>query len=90
MRQVNALKIRNQLGEVLDMLGADGEPIVICKGRKVVAVLITPEQFERRFLDFQTEEKKQQMFEKILQMRAAKEGSRGSLAILREIRGYPS
>ena len=90
MRQVNALKIRNQLGEVLEMLATDGEPIVICKGRKVAAVLITPEQFERRFLDFQTEEKKRQMFEKVLQLRSTKSGARDSLAILRELRGYAS
>jgi PHD/YefM family antitoxin component YafN of YafNO toxin-antitoxin module len=88
MRQVNALKIRNHLGEVLETLEKDGEPVVICKGRKVAAVLITPEQFERRFLDYQMEEKKRQMLEKILEMRAGKAERRGSLAILRELRGY--
>jgi PHD/YefM family antitoxin component YafN of YafNO toxin-antitoxin module len=88
MRQVNALKIRNHLGEVLDLLHADGEPILISKGRRVAAVLITPEQYERRFLDHQTEEKKRQMLEKVLKMRANRTDSRSSVSILRELRGY--
>ena len=90
MRQVNALKIRNHLGHVLEMLEKEGEPIQVSKGRKVVAVLITPEQYERRFLDHQTEEKKRQMLERVIEMRAARAGGRDSLAVLRELRGYGS
>ena len=88
MRQINALKIRNHLGEVLDMLRTEGEPILISKGRKVAAVLITPEQYQRRFLDHQTEEQKRKMLEKVLEMRAKRIGSRDSVTILRELRGY--
>jgi PHD/YefM family antitoxin component YafN of YafNO toxin-antitoxin module len=88
MRLVNALKIRNHLGEVLDLLHSDGEPIQISRGRRVAAVLITPEQYERRFLDHQTEEKKRQMLEKMLKMRANRTDSRSSVSILRELRGY--
>jgi PHD/YefM family antitoxin component YafN of YafNO toxin-antitoxin module len=88
MRQVNALKIRNHLGEVLDMLDADGEPILISKGRKIAAVLITPEQYQRRFLDYQTEEKKRKMRERLAEMKAHRLGNRNSLSVLRELRGY--
>jgi PHD/YefM family antitoxin component YafN of YafNO toxin-antitoxin module len=88
MRQVNALKIRNNLGEVLDMLDADGEPIMISKGRKIAAVLITLEQYQRRFLDHQAEEKKRKMLERLAEMKANRIGSRNSLAVLRELRGY--
>jgi PHD/YefM family antitoxin component YafN of YafNO toxin-antitoxin module len=88
MRQVNALKIRNHLGEVLDLLQNEGEPIVISKGRKIAAVLITPEQYQRRFLDHQTEEQKRKMMKSLAAMRANRIGSRNSLAILRELRGY--
>ena len=49
METINALKIRNHLGEVLDLLAKKGEPILVSKGKKVRAVLITPEQFRRRF-----------------------------------------
>jgi PHD/YefM family antitoxin component YafN of YafNO toxin-antitoxin module len=90
MRQVNALKIRNHLGEVLDLLRTEGEPILISKGRKIAAVLITPEQYQRRFLDHQTEEQKRRMLEKVLEMRANRIGGRDSVRILRELRGYDS
>jgi PHD/YefM family antitoxin component YafN of YafNO toxin-antitoxin module len=88
MRNVNALKIRNHLGEVLDQLQAEGEPILISKGRQIAAVLITPEQYQRRFLDYQTEEQKQKMLESILDGKAHQIGNRNSVAILRELRGY--
>jgi len=88
MRQVNALKIRNHLGEVLELLRTEGEPILISKGRKVAAVLITPEQYQRRFIDHQTEEQKRRLLERILEMRAHRTGDRDSLTILRELRGY--
>lgn len=45
MKTVNALKIRNHLGEVLKELNKTGKPISVSKGRKIQAVLITPEQY---------------------------------------------
>ena len=88
MKEVNALKLRNNLGEILDQLNKTGEPLLISKGRKATAVLITPEQFEKRFLDYQAEEKKKEMLEKIMALRANRIGDKDSVAILRELRGY--
>lgn len=88
MKEINALKLRNNLGEILDQLNKTGEPLLISKGRKARAVLITPEQFEKRFLDYQAEEKKKEMLEKILALRADRIGDKDSVAILRELRGY--
>ena len=88
MKEINALKLRNNMGEILDQLNKTGEPVVISKGRKAKAVLITPEQFEKRFLDYQAEEKKKEMLEKILALRADRIGDKDSVAILRELRGY--
>ena len=90
MRQINALKIRNHLGEILDLLRTEGEPILISRGRKIAAVLITPEQYQRRFLDYQTEEQKRRMLEKVLEMRANRISGRDSVSVLRELRGYDS
>ena len=42
MKTVNALKIRNNLGEILDLLEKTKEPILVSKGREIRAVLITP------------------------------------------------
>ena len=88
MRTVNALKIRNNLGEVLDLLNNTGEPILVSKGRKLRAVLITPEQFKRRFLDYQAEERKRQLLETIKDLRHDSLERKESVGVLRELRGY--
>lgn len=88
MKKVNALKIRNNLGEVLDMLTKTGEPILVSKGREIRAVLITPEQFKRRFLDYQAEEQKRQLLQTIEGLQANSLEGQDSLDLLRELRGY--
>jgi PHD/YefM family antitoxin component YafN of YafNO toxin-antitoxin module len=88
MKTVNALKIRNNLGEVLELLTKTGEPILISKGREDRAVLITPEQFEKRFLDYQAEEQKKQLLETIKSLRVDSLETKSSVEVLRELRGY--
>ncbi len=87
MKTVNALTIRNQLGRVLDELDEDGEPVLVSKGRKVRAVLITHEDFERRFLDKQAQEKRREMLETIESLRASAREDADSLDVLRQMRG---
>ncbi|MFC2146892.1 type II toxin-antitoxin system Phd/YefM family antitoxin [Acidobacteriota bacterium] len=88
MRTVNALKIRNNLGEVLDSLEKDGEPILVSKGRKIRAVLITPEEFKKRFLDKQVEEEKKKLLQRIKDFRADSIIKKDSINVLRGLRGY--
>ncbi len=88
MKIVNALQIRNNFGEILDLLKKNGEPILVSKGRKIEAVLITPEQFEKRFIDYQTKERKKELLDLIHGLRVDRLGTKSSLDILREIRGY--
>jgi PHD/YefM family antitoxin component YafN of YafNO toxin-antitoxin module len=88
MKTVNALKIRNHLGEVLEELKKTGKPILVSKGRKIQAVLITPEQFQRRFLDYQAEEKKNHLLKTIKDLRAKSRENKDSVNVLRELRGY--
>ena len=88
MKTVNALKIRNNLGEVLDMLKKTGEPILVSKGREIRAVLITPEQFKKRFLDYQSEEQKKQLLKTIQAMKENRVEKQESIEVLRELRGY--
>jgi prevent-host-death family protein len=90
MEEVNALTIRNKLGEILDRLEKKGEPVLITKGRKIKAVLVTPSQFEKRFLDYQVEEKKAALLTAIKEMRRPRSGKKTSLQALRTLRGYPS
>jgi len=88
MKTVNALTVRNKLGEVLETLTKTGEPILVSKGRQVRAVLITPEDFQKRFLDFQAAEDKERLLQSIKDVRAGKTGQKSSLEVLRELRGY--
>jgi PHD/YefM family antitoxin component YafN of YafNO toxin-antitoxin module len=88
MKTVNALEIRNHLGAVLDDLEKTQEPILVSKGRKVRAVLITPGDFETRFLDRQAEEERDRMLEKIRSLRGKKVGGSSSIDVLRALRGY--
>ena len=88
MEQVNALKIRNNIGEILDRLNATGEPILISKGRKIRAVLVTPEQFEKRFLDWQAKQEKQRFIETVRSLKRKKDGTDSSTEVLRRLRGY--
>jgi PHD/YefM family antitoxin component YafN of YafNO toxin-antitoxin module len=88
MKTVNALKIRNHLGEVLTELNKTGKPILVSKGRKIQAVLITPEQFKKRFLDYQAEEEKKRVLDTIKGSKAKRRGAKDSVEVLRELRGY--
>lgn len=88
MEKVNALKVRNNLGEILDRLNDKGEPILVSKGRKIRAVLVTPEQFQIRFLDWQAKEEKKRFLEDIRHLRKRKRGNLSSVTVLRQLRGY--
>ena len=88
METVNALRVRNNLGEVLDMLTRTSEPIFVSKGREIKAVLITPEQFKKRFLDYQAEEQKKQLLEIIEGMKADSLDAKNSVEVIRQLRGY--
>jgi prevent-host-death family protein len=88
MEKVNALKLRNNLGEILEKLRRTGKPVLISKGREVRAVLITPEDFERRFLDAKAKEDKEQLLKLFKSLRKKKKGEAGGLELLRQLRGY--
>lgn len=88
MEKVNALKIRNNLGEVLDRLNEKGEPILISKGRQIRAVLVTPEDFERRFLDVKSAEEKERLLKAIKDLRKPRTKPLESTPLLRQLRGY--
>jgi PHD/YefM family antitoxin component YafN of YafNO toxin-antitoxin module len=90
VKTVNALSLRNNLGKVLDGLSKTGEPIMVSKGRTIRAVLITPEDFKRRFLDVQSEEQRKKLLETIEKLRSPNVSGKDSLELLRELRGYPS
>jgi len=88
MEEVNALDLRTKFGAILDLLEEKGEPILIKKRHKLRAVLVTPEQFERRFVDWQAEEKRKKLLSNIKKLRKQRTGTESSLDVLRKLRGY--
>ena len=90
MEKVNALTIRNQLGKVLDALEKQGTPILVSKGRRIRAVLITPEDYKTRFVDRQAEKERKKLLRDIENLQEPVKGERDSLQTLREMRGYDS
>jgi prevent-host-death family protein len=88
VEEVNALKLRNHLGEILDRLRDKGEPILISKSKKIRAVLVTPEQFERRFLDWQAEEQQKRFLKNVARVKKKTKSRLDSLTVLRQLRGY--
>ncbi|HEB09720.1 MAG TPA: type II toxin-antitoxin system Phd/YefM family antitoxin [Spirochaetales bacterium] len=88
MNTVNALKIRNHFGEVLEMLDNGKEPILITKARKIRAVLIRYEDFQTRFLDKQANEERDRFFTQIKSHVLPSLINQDSVQTLRELRGY--
>lgn len=88
MQEANALKIRNNLGEILDRLEATGEPVLISKGRKLRAVLVTPQDFEKRFLDYMVREEKNRLSKEMKELKGKKKQTIESVQLLRQLRGY--
>jgi len=59
--KVNALEIRQSFGAVLNKLTRHGNPIIIEKNREPVAVLISMKMFKERFIDYQDQQKREEL-----------------------------
>jgi len=88
MNTVNALKIRNQFGEVLELLDRDKDPILITKSKKIRAVLIRYEDYKTRFLDKQAEEERIQFYNQIKSHVAPSLIPEDPIVTLRKLRGH--
>jgi hypothetical protein len=61
---------------------------LISKGKKIRAVLITPEAFQRRFLDIRAQEEKERFLDRFTAMKGQKVIPEDSVETLRRLRGY--
>ncbi len=93
MKKVNALAMRQSLGKVLRDLERTGEPILVEKGRRPAAVLITLRDYNERFVDRAAAEERRRVVTEILAFRQRPARSdadkRSPVQILRELRGPP-
>jgi prevent-host-death family protein len=88
MEKANALELRRALGGVLKKLERRGEPILIEKGRKPTAVLITLKDYHERFVDTVAAAERERLAEEILAMRRyARRSRRRAADFVRELRG---
>jgi len=87
MQKVNALQLRQSLGRVLQRLEKNGEPILLEKDRKPAAVIISLEDFHKRFVDVEADRKRVEMVERIKKARLRTPKGVSTLDLLREVRG---
>lgn len=86
MEKVNALKLRQNLGAVVDRLHRSGEPILLEKGREPVAVLITLEDYKKRFVDVDADIERRKLVERIRRANVKLPAGKTSLDLVRELR----
>jgi len=72
MKSVNALQLRQCLGSVLDLLERDGAPVLVKRGQRAAAVLISLKDWQQRFADKAADEARKAIVERIQQMKFLK------------------
>jgi len=88
MITTNALELRRALGKILNQLERHGRPILIEKGRKPKAVLISLRDYNERFVDAAAADEREHLAEEILALRSrARRSRRTSVEVVRELRG---
>ena len=86
MRKVNALQLRQSLSKILAILKKTGEPVLLEKGRKPAAVIISLEDFHTRFSEKDADERRKAIQQEILKMTKPAKDPTSSEEILRRLR----
>ena len=84
MKTKNALKVRQELGAILDDMEASGAPIIIERRSKAIAALIPYEVFKERFIEQQSGAERARILERF--RAALKPSDVSTLKALRELR----
>lgn len=87
MEKVNALELRQSLGRLLQRLEKDGRPILLEKDRKPAAVIISLEDYRKRFVDVDADERRREMVERIKRAKLRAPKGASALDLLRDVRG---
>lgn len=87
MEKVNALQLRQSLGKVLQRLQKTGGPILLEKDRKPAAVIISLEEFRKRFVDTEADRLRKEMVDRIKSAGLTTPKGVSTLDLLRELRG---
>jgi antitoxin (DNA-binding transcriptional repressor) of toxin-antitoxin stability system len=86
MKRITALELRQSLGRVARLLEKGGEPIILEKNHRAVAVLVSIRDFEQRFVEKSAAEARLKLLQEMDALaRPAHDGSSAE-SILREAR----
>jgi PHD/YefM family antitoxin component YafN of YafNO toxin-antitoxin module len=88
MKTINAVELRQSLGKVVKELEAGGEPILLKRGRRVVAALISLKDFEERFVATAASEARLRILEQMDEMARPSSVELDSAGMLRELRDH--
>ena len=86
MKKVNALELRQSLSKIIELLQRTGEPILLERGRKPAAVIISLEDFQTRFVGKAADEKRRDIQKEILSSQKKSKIPEDSETILRAFR----
>lgn len=88
MKRVNALQLRQSLGKVVASLERTGEPILLEKGRRPVAVMISLRDFQERFVEKAAAEARDQVLAEMDALATESIDKTPAGEVLRELRGH--
>lgn len=86
MEKTNALALRQNLGAIVKRLLKSGKPILVERGRQPVAVLITVDDYKKRFVDVEADSERSKIVERISTAKLKLPANLSSLDLIREIR----
>ncbi len=86
MIKANALQLRQSLGAILKKLQTGKQPILIERNSKPAAVLITLEDYQKRFVDREADEKRKQLVRRIKELRTSLDPKIKSIDLIEEMR----
>jgi PHD/YefM family antitoxin component YafN of YafNO toxin-antitoxin module len=86
MKKINALELRQSLSKIIDLLQKTGEPILLEKGRKPAAVIISIEDYKLRFVEKDADQRRKQLKAEIAQMKRNSKNKTKSEELLRTLR----
>lgn len=87
MKRINALQLRQSLGKLVNALQKSGEPILLERGRKPVAAIISLRDYRERFVEKAASEERDRVLEAIDRLARRSEDPTSAVDILSEIRG---
>ncbi len=87
MEKVNALELRQSLGRVLQRLKKNGFPILLEKDRQPAAVIISLEDYRKRFVDVEADQLRREMVDRIKSAGVRTPKGVATLDLVRELRG---